>query len=240
MARNSYFRFKQFTVQQDRCAMKVCTDACAFGAWANNAGAKRILDIGTGTGLLSLMAAQRNPAAQIEAVEIDEDAARQALENVQNSPFASRISLFQTAVQDFNPNERYDSILVNPPFFQNDLRSPDPKINRAQHAATLTFPELLESVNRLLKPQGTWHILLPIEESNQLKNSALTQGWFMQDELVLYHSVKHQPFRLMRSFSRTKNENQTTHSENLAIYEPESSNHTLAFRQLLRDFYLKF
>lgn len=240
MARNSFFHFKQFRVEQDRCVMKVCTDACAFGAWADVSDAKRILDIGTGTGLLALMAAQRNPEALNDAVEIDKEAAQQAGENFQNSPFSSRINIFNSAIQNFIPGYQYDAILVNPPFFQNDLRSPDPKINQAHHAVNLTFDELLESVNKLLTNEGIWHILLPLEESKRLNMSAMGRGWLKQSELLLYHSFKHEPFRLMSTFSRNPANNEPTLSESLAIYEPEGTTYTLAFRQLLRDFYLKF
>ena len=220
--------------------MKVCTDACAFGAWANISDAKRILDIGTGTGLLALMTAQRNSNALIDAVEIDLATAQRASENFQNSPFSARINLFQTAIQHFEPEYKYDTILVNPPFYQNDLRSPNPKINQAHHAASLTFDELLASVNRLLKETGIWHILLPIDESNRFNESAGAQGWLKQSELLLYHSLKYKPFRLMSTFSKNPANNEPNLSESLAIYEPESPTHTLAFRQLLRDFYLKF
>ncbi len=220
--------------------MKVCTDACAFGAWANISNAKSILDIGTGTGLLSLMAAQRNPEALIDAVEIDEVAARQATENIANSPFSTKIDVFQTAIQDYEPGYKYDAILVNPPFYQNDLRSPDPKVNQAHHAATLTFEELLKSLVRLLKEEESWHILLPIQESKHLTASALDQDWVKHRELVLYHSSKHEPFRSLTTFSRLPASDAPNISEKLAIYEPDSSIHTLAFRQLLREFYLNF
>ena len=240
LARNSFFQFKQFRIEQDRCAMKVCTDACTFGAWAELSDAKRILDIGTGTGLLALMAAQRNPVATIDAVEIEADAAQQAEGNFQASPFSNRIHLFQTAIQDFEPTERYDTILVNPPFYQNDLRSSEPKTNQAQHALSLTFDELLFAVTRLLKKDGTWHILLPLEEGKRLDFNAAGQGWIKQLELTLYHSSKHLPFRLMQSFSKNRERIEGLISDSLAVYEAESASHTLAFRQLLRDFYLKF
>ncbi len=240
MARNSFFQFKQFRIEQERCAMKVCTDACAFGAWANISNAKRILDIGTGTGLLSLMAAQRNPIALIDAIEIEKDAAEQASENIQNSPFSNQIRVFQTAIQDFNPGYLYDSILINPPFYQNDLRSFDERINQAHHATSLTFDELLESIERLLKNEGAWHVLLPIEESKHLTINAVNRGWVKQSELLLYHSLMHGPFRSMGTFSRIPADDEPNIVEKLAVYESDNPNHTFAFRQLLRDFYLKF
>ena len=240
MARNSFFQFKQFRVEQDRCAMKVCTDACVFGTWANISNADRILDVGTGTGLLSLIAAQRNPNAIIDAVEIDKEAARQAEENFQNSRFYGRISISNSAIQGFIPGYQYDAILVNPPFYQNNLRSSDPKTNLVHHAASLTFDELLASMTRLLRNDGSWHIMLPLEESKRLHESATELGWSMRCELVLHHSFEHNPFRVMRTFSRNPPNDEPTISENLAIYKPGSTDYTLAFRQLLRDFYLKF
>jgi tRNA1Val (adenine37-N6)-methyltransferase len=240
MPRNSYFRFKQFTVNQARCAMKVCTDACVFGAWAGTLGAKRILDIGTGTGLLSLMAAQRNPRAQIDAVEIDADAAAQAQENARDSPFGERIDVFQTPVQDFIPPQRYNSILINPPFFQSDLRSPDARINQAHHAESLTFSELLTALARLLEAEGTWHVLLPPDESTVLINMAQAQGWEKEKELTLYHTFDRKPFRVMSTFKGTPARTQATVPEQLAIFEADGKTHTLAFRELLQEFYLNF
>lgn len=240
MPRNSYFQFKQFTMQQDHCAMKVCTDACVFGAWAGTLGAKRILDIGTGTGLLSLMAAQSNKDAHIDAVEIDPEAAEQARENVTGSPFAERIEVHQTPIQDFTPLHRYDSILINPPFFQSDLRSPDARINQAHHAESLTFSELLTAIARLLGVEGTWHVLLPPDESTLLTKMAFLQGWSKPRELTLYHTFNRKPFRVMSTFKGTLASIQTTVSERLAVFEADGKTHTLAFRELLQEFYLNF
>ena len=220
--------------------MKVCTDACAFGAWADVLKAKRILDIGTGTGLLAMMAAQRNENAFIEAVEINPEAADQARTNVRDSPFCDRINVFQTAVQDFNPKYQYDAILVNPPFYQNDLRSPDAGINQAHHAQSLSIPELLVAVARLLKPSGSWHILLPVEENESWSERVLSEGWMKQKELFLYHSMGYNPFRVLGTFSKKESGQGLLIPEKLFIYEPGNLNHTLAFRQLLKEFYLKF
>lgn len=240
MPKNAHFQFKQFRIEQDRCAMKVCTDACVFGAWADHAGATRILDIGTGTGLLALMAAQRSESSQIDAVEIDAEAAIQARENTQNSPFAHRIQVHHAAVQDFAPAYRYDSIIVNPPFFQRDLRSQDTATNRAHHAVTLDFSALLIALARLLEEDGRWHALLPPAESEVLAELAATNGWILDRELILSHDDHHVPFRVMRTFSRKKTDEKALLSETLSIYESGSTTYTLAFRQLLQDFYLNF
>lgn len=220
--------------------MKVCTDACVFGAWAGTLGTQRILDIGTGTGLLALMAAQRNKEAYIDAVEIDAEAAEQARENIKNSPFTERINVFQTPIQDFNPPHGYDTILINPPFFQADLRSPDARINQAHHAGSLTFSELLTAVARLLEVGGTWHVLLPPDESTVLTKMAWVQGWSKQREMTLYHTFARKPFRVMSMFTKGTLPHKKVPSEQVAIFEADGKTHTLAFRELLQEFYLNF
>ncbi len=220
--------------------MKVCTDACVFGAWADHGEANRILDIGTGTGLLALMTAQRSTSAQIDAVEIDAEAAEQAIENVANSLFSERIKVVLAPVQDYAPKYLYDSIIVNPPFFQDDLRSPDAAVNQAHHATTLNFLDLLTALARLLEENGCWHVLLPPAESEKLTKLAAEKGWNVRCELILSHSEDHPPFRVMRTFSRLEPNDRTVLSEYLSIYVPRSTTHTFAFRQLLQDFYLNF
>jgi tRNA1Val (adenine37-N6)-methyltransferase len=240
MARNTHFQFKQFTVQQDQCAMKVCTDACVLGAWVHVENADRILDIGTGTGLLSLMVAQRNTYAAIDAVEIEAEAFYQAGENVANSPFKERITLFHSAIQDFESEHLYDLIICNPPFFQSDLRSPEEKINLAHHAETLDFHELLDSVQRLLKPEGRFAVMLPVEEGSRFKELASSQNWHLNHELTLFHQPDKKAFRLLMEFQGAE---ATIHAEttsDLNIYEADGVTHDAKFRELLKDFYLKF
>lgn len=244
---NPMFQFKQFTVHQNQTAMKVCTDACVLGAWAS---AERlilppnphILDIGTGTGLLALMAAQNHPTAQVDAVEIDPDAFVQATENRINGPFANRIQVHKIAIQAFNPSYDYDLILTNPPFFTNHLRSPDAATNRALHTDTLPFADLVAAVNRLLKPDGQWWVLLPPYETSQLDQLAKTVGLQPFEQLLLRHNAQKAPFRHITGYSRQPT---PLHTNILTIHEPDSSNptreqYTEAFRQLLQSFYLIF
>lgn len=240
MPRNTFFKFKQFTIEQEMCAMKVCTDACVFGAWADVNHASRILDIGTGTGLLSLMIAQRNNSALIDAVEIDESGYIHAKENVHKSPFAGRIQVFNTAIQNFDPPYRYDHIVSNPPFFQSDLRSPDASKNKAHHAETLSFSALLESVNRLVTPTGTLHILLPVDESVIFQEKALAHRWYPDQKLTLYHMEGKKPFRLLTRFINYKpNENQLI-NKNIYIYESDGRTYHSGFIELMKDYYLIF
>ena len=219
--------------------MKVCTDACVLGACADVQG-DRILDIGTGTGLLALMAAQRNPTAQIDAVELDEAAAGQAAENVVNGrtgepPFSERVRVVHSAIQTFLPGEVYDRILTNPPFYTNHLPSPDAAVNRALHTGALPFSELVEAVVRLLKKDGQWWVLLPPAEAKQLDLLAERQGLKPLCRLLLRHHSGKPVFRVITGYGYGAAESV---DETLDIYERHSQTYTNAFRSLLRDFYL--
>lgn len=167
------FRFKQFTICQDRTAMKVGTDGVLLGAWAELRDAQNILDIGTGTGLIALMTAQRCPLAHIEGVEIDLDAAQQARENVLASPWAGRIEIHHTSITNFTPGHLFDRIVCNPPFFTNSTKTPDQQRTIARHSDTLPQQLLLESVHRLLQKDGSFSVILPPDESNSFIKLAL-------------------------------------------------------------------
>ncbi|GGB99212.1 tRNA1(Val) (adenine(37)-N6)-methyltransferase [Dyadobacter sediminis] len=240
MARNSTFHFKQFTIWQDKCAMKVCTDACVFGAWTNLENAGRVLDIGAGTGLLSLMSAQRNTHARIDAVEIDTDAFEQAGENVAKSPFHNRIKLYHTAIQLFDPGFQYDVIISNPPFFQDDLKSPDKKKNLAHHAHSLDFEELVAAVNRLLLPSGKFQVLFPVEEGTRFQQKAENAGLVLNRKLALCHHSGKNPFRLLMEFQKTEKYAAPVIENVLYIYENDGVTYHPSFRDLMKDFYLIF
>lgn len=240
MPRNAHFRFKQFTVRQDQCAMKVCTDACVLGAWADVADADRILDIGAGTGLLSLMVAQRNTYAMIDAVEIDAEAFYQAGENVEQSPFHDRITLFHSAVQEFVSDHQYDVIITNPPFFQSDLLSPIDKKNMAHHAKSLDFSELLTAIDRLAKPEGKVNVLFPVDEANQFIEKAENAGWVLTRKLTLFHQEDKKAFRVLMLFQRAEFAHNVHVDSDLYIYEKDGVTHDPRFKELLKAFYLKF
>lgn len=222
--------------------MKVCTDACVLGAYADVGVNGRILDIGTGTGLLALIAAQRNPTALIDAVEIDENAVSQSLENVSASPFADRVRIIHERIQNFGAVQQvdaflYDRILTNPPFYTNHLRSPDAAVNRALHTDELPFDDLIAAIVRLMKPTGQWWVLLPPYETERLMQIAAKSGLFPFKQLLLRHHARKPVFRIVTGFRFEKG---TTETETLAIYESDGRSYTAEFRALLRDFYLIF
>lgn len=221
--------------------MKVCTDACVLGAWADVTIGARILDIGTGTGLLALMAAQRNPTARIDAVELDADAAGQARENVMDSPFAKRIVVAQARIQAFAvtvPGSFYDHILTNPPFYTNSLRSPDAAVSRALHTDDLPFSDLIEAVARVLKPDGSWWVLLPPPESDRLTALAEKAGLRPVRQLHLRHQPQKSVFRHLTGFRFAATTNPGI--EELSIRENDGQTYTANFRDLLQPYYLIF
>jgi Predicted O-methyltransferase len=233
---NDYFQFKQFRIQQHACAMKVSTDACIQGAWTPIAGhVKRILDIGTGTGLLSLMLAQRSTSdVMIDAVELDEAAAAQAAVNAGSSHWSSRITVAQGDVTTLPLQQQYDMIICNPPFFNNSLQGEDAQRNMARHTNTLGYAELLQSLDRALKAEGYASILLPVAEYEVWKQLLTAKGWYITKELWVQPNEAKPANRVVSVCSRQQRE---VVKEQLCIYNADRT-YTSEFAALLADYYL--
>ena len=187
---NTYFKFKQFTIHHDRCAMKVGTDGVLLGAWASVRDARRILDVGTGSGLIAIQLAQRNPEARITAIEIDTDASGQAQENVSRSPWGDRIEVLCMDFGKYFPQEKFDLVVSNPPYFQESLKSPVAQRNQARHTDTLPFEALLSASERLLEPGGCLCLILPLS------------SWECVQRLLPEHAPQLELCRLARVFSK--------------------------------------
>ncbi|MCF0159304.1 MAG: methyltransferase, partial [Bacteroidaceae bacterium] len=177
---NNHFQFKQFTIRQDRCAMKVGTDGTLLGAWAPVQDAGMVLDIGTGTGLMALMIAQRQPSAWVEAIDLDESAVSQAVQNVADSPFASRIRVFQQDVLEYNEFGKFDLLVCNPPYFQDSLPSPDPSRTLARHNDSMPLDALCSKAYDLLTDNGLFCLVLPYSQLNMLIREATGARFFLQ------------------------------------------------------------
>ncbi|MCB9639657.1 MAG: tRNA1(Val) (adenine(37)-N6)-methyltransferase [Myxococcales bacterium] len=236
---NPFFHFKQFTVSQDRCAMKVGTDGVLLGAWAAIEHCKRILDVGTGTGLIALMLAQRAGTAEIDALEVDPDAALQARENVAQSPWASRIRVISQSWQSWyeETTHRYDLILSNPPFFVNSSKSNTHTKRLARHDDSLPFDDLLQGAAKLLSPTGHLALVYPTEEAQHCIEKAEDAGWFVRRRLLVF-SVPYKPVR--RVLFTCSREAGPCEEESLVIEQGARHDYTEAYRALTRDFYLKF
>lgn len=234
---NGYFQFKQFTVRQQHCAMKVGTDGTLLGAWAlASAGPCRVLDVGTGTGLIVLMMAQRYPEAQAIAIDIDEKAVFQAQENVQVSPFADRIQVFQADVQTFEDSEKFDSIVCNPPFFEDSLVCPDPQRTEARHTISLGYRQLMESAFRLLKDDGRFSVIIPTDSRSRLESEAHLRGFFISRLCSVQTTPKKSPKRYMIEFTKQPvNEIDITNG----ILELSPQIKSDWYRELTQDFYIK-
>jgi tRNA1Val (adenine37-N6)-methyltransferase len=197
------FQFKQFKVNDDRCAMKVGTDGVLLGAWVNVTGAKTILDIGTGSGLIALILAQRTKAETIiDAVEIGEDDSQQANENVLNSPWPGKIEICQAAIQDFKSNHLYDLIVSNPPFFNNSLTPSASNRKAARHTSSLSYEDLLCSVSRLLSDKGTFASILPVKEGNTFITLAQFYGLYCNRQTAFFARDGKPQERWLFEFSR--------------------------------------
>ncbi len=234
---NKVFIFKQFDIADDRSAMKIGTDAVLLGAWSNVENTDRLLDIGSGCGIIALMLAQRTNAF-VDAVEIDKNAAEQAQENFDLSPWKEKMKIHNTNFQDFanKSNKMYDLIVSNPPFFVDALKSKHVNRNLARHADSLSFEALMEGISKLLTTHGKASIILPITESIQLKQCAKKYGLYCNFQTEVKPKKGLAPNRILMEFNKQKRDLKET---TLCILN-EVLSYTNEFKDLTRDFYLKF
>jgi tRNA1Val (adenine37-N6)-methyltransferase len=229
------FQFKQFKIHQDKTAMKVGTDGVLLGAWANCDRATHILDIGTGTGLISLMLAQKNKSAQITAIEIDKDAARQAMQNVNESSWQERITVIQTSLQDFDSIEKFDLVISNPPFFNNTFKAETDARNKARQTDSLSFDTLLARTASLLTESGKASFILPFSEKENFIDLAKEQQLFLNKILYVKGNVNTEIKRILVTFSFKE----TTIEEETISIEISRHNYTQEYIELVQDFYIK-
>lgn len=252
-----YFQFKQFRIEQDRTAMKVGTDGVLLGAWATSEapsllplggvgescsssfggteGGCSILDIGTGTGILSLIAAQELPHAVVTAIDIDADAVGQARQNVSQSPWADRIQVLQTPLQQFTPTGKFDLILSNPPYFIKSQKSPDRQRSLARHADTLPMPTLMKHSASMLTPQGSLAIIVPSDIVAEAERWAAIYGLFLTHRLDIRTVPSKPSRRSIVTFSPSRPESIATSTQ--CIHNPDGT-YTPWYTSLTERLYL--
>jgi tRNA1Val (adenine37-N6)-methyltransferase len=235
---NNYFKFKQFTVYQEHAPFKITTDSVLLGAWAKLEGARKILDIGTGTGILALMAAQRTDA-QIVAIEPDPGSYMQAGLNITGSPWYDRITLFNSTVQEYKPDTGllFDAVITNPPYFIDSLPNPDAGKARARHSITLSYHELLDAALRLLTPTGALHLVLPVNEAGRFTDMASSSGLHCCRRLYIRPTPSLPPGRILMTLAH---ENKTAEESTIVIEKGGRHKYSDEYVSLTKDFYLKF
>lgn len=236
---NSFFQFKQFTVHQDKCAMKVTTDSCLFGAWVandlqKNNSANSLFDVGGGTGLLSLMVAQKNPQLNIDAIEIDTEAAAQALQNVSESAWKKRIKVINGDVKEFNPGNKYDVIISNPPFYENELQSDNRRKNIAHHSEDLSLDDLLNVIQENLNATGNFYLLLPYKRNKEIEPLLRKYGFSASYKVSVRQSIDHNYFRILLKAGL---QNIPVSEEEISIRD-NNQQYTTQFIDLVKDYYL--
>ena len=233
----SGFQFKQFGIQQDRCAMKVGTDGVLLGAWATTG--EKMLDIGTGTGLIALMMAQRNSSGTVDGIDIDPDAVEQARGNVAASRFAARVRVEECSIQSFRLSENgcYDVIVSNPPFFQNSLGSPDEQRHLARHADSLTYRELFDAVTRLLTEDGVFAAILPFDCRDAFVAEGVLHGLRVRRECAVRTTQRKAPRRYLLEFSRRAESGSLGEYEEVVLTD-SNGGRSEWYRQLTEEFYL--
>jgi len=232
------FRFRQFNIEQDRCAMKVGTDAVLLGAWVEVDGAKNALDVGTGTGVIAIMLAQRQPSLAVHGVEIDNFAYAQASENMQASPWAERLQVFPGAIQDYaqNSGQTYDLIVSNPPFFTGGVFSESPDRHHVRQTVKLPHGDLLAACRKLLAPKGVFAVVLPLLEGLRFVELARSYRLYCERMTEVHTKAGKPVSRLLLQFKSEILD--TLRKDTIILQEDDTNIRTEAYRRLTDDFYL--
>jgi tRNA1Val (adenine37-N6)-methyltransferase len=233
------FTFKQFTIKQDKCTMKVNTDGVLLGAWTNVSKVNRALDIGTGTGVIALMIAQRNQNALITGIDIDENSSIEALENVRNSIFNEQVEIKNISIQEFAISSPYiyDLIVSNPPFFTGGTFSANENKANVRHTIKLPHGDLLNAVNLLLSPHGNFSLVLPYIEGLRFIELAERSKLYVSDITEVRHRTAKPIERLLLNFKKNK---QVINKDELYITTDGANNYSEKFQDLTKDFYIHF
>lgn len=237
----SVFKFKKFTIQQEKTAMKVGTDAVLLGSWCSLKNTPdTILDVGAGTGVISLIMAQRSKATTIDAVEIEENAYQQTVENFEASAWGDRLFCYHSSFQDFvsemqEENEKYELIISNPPFYTDDFKTDDKARNNARFTIALSFEELLNGVSKLLSINGVFSTIIPFKEQEAFVKTASNNNLFVNRICNVKGNVLSKTKRSLLEFSFQKTE---VKKEELVI-ETQRHQYTQDYINLTQDFYLK-
>lgn len=235
---NQEFAFKQFTIHQEKCAMKVGTDAVLLGAWVTPNNPKAILDIGTGTGVIALMIAQKTEGI-IDAIEIDENAFEQATENVAASKWKDRVNVHHTSLQDFSKNatHKYDLIVSNPPYFVDSFKSNAEARNSARHADQLPFSELIKGVLNLLDENGAFCVIMPVTEGYKLRELAVANNLYLTRLTLIKTKKEKTEKRFIMQFEK---QNKKLIETELVIEKNDRHAYTAEYIELTKDYYLYF
>ncbi|GAB2624660.1 tRNA1(Val) (adenine(37)-N6)-methyltransferase [Belliella aquatica] len=235
---NTFFKFKQFNINQDRCGMKVSTDAVVLGALAGRNAYESILDIGTGTAVIALMLAQRFETAKVLGVEIDTEAFGQAVENIKESKFAERVIALNQDFQTYSDKseQEFDMIISNPPYFPDHIKTKDAQRNKALHNDALSFAELVAGVSKCLKKSGEFWVILPPRQMQDLDNICKSHQLFPFHKVNLKDKQESKIIRVIQGFSYL---NESTLEHELFIKNPDGS-FADAYQKLLKDFLLIF
>ena len=233
------FRFKQFYIEDSKCAMKVGTDGVLLGCWAETGegerlkvkGERRILDVGTGSGLIARMMMQRFPEAEVEGIDIDEAAVEQAREN--------GVQAFVSSLQEWKKEDGYDLIVSNPPYFQNSLKNPDKGRELARHTDSLSYEELIDHSARLLREGGQLALILPADKEAEMRQIAASKNLFLTHVTRVYSKESKPARRALMEFEKLKIKNyELKIKEDTLILEAEKGGRSTAYQELTKDFYL--
>lgn len=238
MGKNNWFQFKQFRITQQKTAMKVGTDAVLLGAWTDVSHAKKILDVGTGTGIIALMLAQRSNA-QIKAIEIEDNAADEATINVRNSPWSERISVGNSSFQEFvkESKTKYDCIVSNPPYFSNNLKSVNKNMAMARHNDLLPLLDLVQGASKLLSETGKLSLIFPVEAALKFSELAAKNNLYLVRLTEVSHAPHSKSHRHLLEFSKK----QVPLKKNVLIIKTDDGlDYSPTYKLLTHNFYLKF